>query len=222
MHHRRPSTGEIDSAKQHGQVGLWLDHVKLIEDDIEWLAGVERLTLWNVKVPPGLLGRIERLRWLDLRGGSATDIGVAKGATGLQYLAVNQVRGLCDLSLVSQMTKLCYLELYGLPKLTALPSCRRLVDLEHASLGLMRGLHSLSGLLHAPMLQELALLKDVRMSESDIKNIKKHPALQRFSWFAEDVPNRVWMPVVAAIQLPPVAPLSPDQWFIQRQRGEEI
>jgi hypothetical protein len=123
----------IECKRRNNRV-LWLDHVELIDEDLEWLAATERLTLWNVKGPAGLLAKLERLWWLDLRGGSAMDLSVAKGAGNLQYLAVNQVRGICDLSLVSDMPKLRYLSLYGLPKVAALPLCRRLVNLEHATL----------------------------------------------------------------------------------------
>src|SRR4029077_14117222 len=122
----------IEACKRRNNRVLRLNHVELIEEDVEWLSATERLTLWNVKVPAGLLGRIEKLWWLDIRGGSATDLAVAKGAEKLQYLAVNQVRGMCDLSLVSEMATLRYLDLYGLPKVTELPPCGGLINLEHA------------------------------------------------------------------------------------------
>lgn len=192
---------------------LWLDHVELIDDDLEWLANTERLTLWNVKVPAGLLAKLERLWWLDLRGGSAIDLSVANGAGNLQYLAVNQVRGMCDLSLVSDMAKLRYLSLYGLPKVTELPSCKQLANLEHASLGQMRGLLSLHGLLQAPKLRELELVRKINISEIDVHEIISHSAIERFSWFAEDVPNKVWVPVVEKIALPSVLNEHPEKWF---------
>src|SRR3546814_9196554 len=80
------------------------------------LRDVERLTLWNVKVPRGFLGRLEKLWWLDLRGGTGADLSAAMGASRLRYLAVNQVRGLADLSLVSEIRQLQLLSLYGLAK----------------------------------------------------------------------------------------------------------
>jgi hypothetical protein len=99
MAKKRAPTVEV--AKRRNNRVLWLDHVELLDEDFEWLALVERLTLWNVKVPTGLLARLDKLWWLDIRGGSAIDLEVAAGATKLQYLAVNQVRGLCDLAHVS-------------------------------------------------------------------------------------------------------------------------
>src|SRR6516165_127411 len=127
MAKKRPAT--IETCKRRNNRVLRLNHVELLEEDIEWLSATERMTLWNVKVPAGLLARIENLWWLDIRGGSATNLEVANGADHLQYLAVNQVRGMCDLSLVSRMTTLRYLNLYGLSKVTQLPSCKRLANL---------------------------------------------------------------------------------------------
>jgi hypothetical protein len=67
----------------------------------------------------------------------------------------------------------------------------------------------------------LELLKAIRLSEADVKGIRQHPAIRFFRWFAEDVPDRVWQPVVDAISLPAVPILSPDQWFIHHGRRKE-
>jgi hypothetical protein len=207
----RPET--IEACKRRNNRVLWLDHVELIDEDLEWLSATERMTLWNVKVPAGLLARIENLWWLDIRGGSATNLEVANGADHLQYLAVNQVRGMCDLSLVSRMTTLRYLNLYGLSKVTQLPSCKRLANLEHASVGQMRALCSLHGLLQAPKLRELELAKKINISETDVAEIIRHPTIKAFRWCAEDVPDKVWVPVVEKIALPTVPPMHPEEWF---------
>jgi hypothetical protein len=211
MAKKRPPT--IEACKRRSNRVLQLDHVELIDEDIEWLAVTEQLTLWNVRVPAGLLARIEKLWWLDIQGGSATDLGVAKGADNLQYLAVNQVRGMCDLSLVSEMAKLRYLDLYGLPKVAELPPCAGLVNLEHARIGQMRGLVSAHGLLQAPYLRELELVRKINVSETDLNEIIAHPTIEAFGWFAEDVPDRVWIPVVEKIALPAVRHMHPEEWF---------
>jgi hypothetical protein len=211
MAKKRPPT--IEACKWRNNRILRLNNVALIDEDIEWLSAIERLTLWNVKVLPGLLARIEKLWWLDIRGGSATDLAVVAGAAKLQYLAVNQVRGMCDLSLVSQMTALRYLDLFGLPKVVELPSCAGLVNLEHARVGQMCGLLSLHGLLQAPRLRGLELVKKIDVNETDVDEIIKHRSIQAFSWFAEDVPDNVWVPVVKRIGLPAVRHMHPEQWF---------
>lgn len=177
------------------------------------MSKTERLTLWNVKAPPGLLASIKTLWWLDIRGGSAIDLSIAKGAKNLRYLAVNQVRGMCDLSVVVEMVALRYLSLYGLSKVTELPNCAKLVHLEHASIGQLRGLASISGLLQAVNLRELELIKTINITENDVNEIVKHPAIKAFSWFAEDVPDKIWKPVLDKIALPVVSCIHPEEWF---------
>jgi hypothetical protein len=211
MAKKRPAT--IEACKRRNNRVLRLNHVELIDEDIEWLSKTERLTLWNVKVPAGLLARIETLWWLDIRGGSATDLAVANGANKLQYLAVNQVRGMCDLSLVAELVALRYLDLYGLPKVAELPSCARLVNLEHTRIGQLRGLVSLHGLLQAPNLRELELVRKINVSENDLNEIISHPAIEAFGWFAEDVPDKVWVPVLEKSALPAVRHMHPEEWF---------
>jgi len=211
MAKKRPPT--IEACKRRSNRILRLNHVELFDEDIEWLSATEHLTLWNVRLPAGLLARIEKLWWLDIRGGSATDLAVVKGVDKLQYLAVNQVRGMCDLSLVLEMTPLRYLDLYGLPKVAELPSCTRLVNLECVRVGQMRGLISLHGLLQAPKLRELDLVRKMNISETDVNEIISHPTIEAFGWFTEDVPRKVWAPVIEKIKLSSVRYVQPGEWF---------
>lgn len=205
-------TPAIEAAKRRNDL-VWLDHVELSEGDADWLAPVERLTLWNVRIPAGFFAHLKKLWWLDIRGGSAPDLEVARGATGLQYLAINQVRGFADASVICMMQKLRFLDLYGLPKVVRLPSFSPLASLERVNLGQMRGLVSLRSLLEAPRLQELQLLKRVNINTEDADGIVNHPTIARFSWFAEDVPQKVYGPIIAKISLPSVAIRSPEDWF---------
>jgi hypothetical protein len=198
---------------QRSNKNLALSGVELLDEDHTWLAATERLALTSVKLPAGLLARMEKLWWLDIRGGSGTDLEFARGATKLQYLSVNQIRGLQDLSLICEMRSLRYIQLYGLPKVTELPSFSSLVNLEHASLGQMQGLHSLHGLLEAPRLRELQLVRKINVNATDVDEIINHPAIKQFGWFWEDVPVKVAMPVLEKIKLPPVPYLSAEDWF---------
>jgi hypothetical protein len=77
----------------------------------------------------------------------------------------------------------------------------------------MRGLHSLRGLLQAPNLRELQLAKKINISETDVTEIIEHPNIEAFRWFAEDVPDKVWVPVVKRIALPELSPMHPEEWF---------
>jgi hypothetical protein len=145
--------------------------------------------------------------------GSATDLSIANGANLLQYLGVNGVRGISDLTIIADLTSLRYLRIHGGPNVTRFPSCSRLVNLEHVFVGQLRGLASLGGLLEAPNLRELELFGKVNISEDDVSQIIRHSALKQFSWFAEDVPDKLWVPVVKTIELPKVQPMHPEEWF---------
>ncbi len=136
-----------------------------------------------------------------------------RGASNLQYLALNQIRGLTDLSVLGELTCLRYISLYGLSKLTQLPSFSALVNLEHADIGQMIRLLSLHELLQAPRLRELVLVKKINVSATDVDEIINHPTIKQFNWFAEDVPEKIWAPIVEKIGLPPVRSMHAGEWF---------
>lgn len=193
--------------------GFWIDHAVVIDDDLSWLEGAERLTLWNVKLPVGFLARLPRLWWLDLRGGTAADIHIVRGAMNLRFLSVNQIRGLSDLSEIALLAGLRLLSIYGLPQVSTLPSLGRLAKLQRAEVGQMKGLLSLNAILDAPRLQELLLVRTVNVTDSDMVRIRNHQTLKEFHWVAEDVPDRIWQPVLAELDMPRTRSLLPEEWF---------
>jgi len=214
---RRRRAKDVYRLRSNGDI--WVDHAEIFPEDHEWLSDARKLTLWNVKVPCGFLPRLERLWWLDVRGGAASSLDFAQGLRNVRYLAINQVRGLACLSAISEMYTLRYLALYGLPQIAKLPSCSPLVELEHVSLGSMRGLCSLRGVLDAPNLRELQFIRKVAVNDEDVEVIATHPTLEKFGWFAEDVPAKDVLPVVTRIALPPCVPVSAAEWFTQRNQG---
>lgn len=203
--------------QDRGDGEIWIDHAVVTDDDFALLRGAKRLTLWNVDVPAGFLARLPKLWWLDLRGGSAKDIGVAKGCKKLRYLEVNQVRELVSLALVPSFAQLSLLSLYGLPRVKSLPSFAPLKKLGRVEIGMMEGLGSLKPVLAAPKLKELFLLKKVKVGPSDVGAIEKHRTLKRFGWSTEDVPVKVFEPVLDRLldrgKLDEAAAMYPEEWF---------
>lgn len=220
MSKKRARAREVASPRGPG--AFWIDHAEVVEDDYEWLQKAERLTLWNVHVPFGFFARLPSLWWLDVRGGSAADLSVVRGVKHLQYLAVNQVRGLHDLAILPEFLSLRFLMLYGLPQVTTLPSLAPLRNLERAEIGQMRGLRSLAGLLDAPELRELQFLRKLSVNSDDVQRIIKHPTIEQFDWFAEDVPDHVCVPVIESIHLPPPPVVHPGEWFAKYTRGQRV
>jgi len=203
-----------ESERKSGESFVWIDHTTLAEDDLEWLSDVQRLTLWNVKLPPNFLRRLSKLWWLDWRGG-----GISQGieqigdCDGLRYLSLNQIRGLTDLSFLFGKTSLELINLYGLTRLERLPSMASLTGLRRAQVGQMKSMNSIGPVLETPNLEELQLAKFVRVSAGDVIAMQSHPKLKTFGWFAEDIPIKMWLPVCEAVALPETKPMHPEEWF---------
>lgn len=183
--------------------------------DAAWLVQARRLTLWAVQIPRGLLGSLPQLEWLDIRGGSGNSIDHISECRDLKYLQLNQIRGLNDLSVLSELKTLQLLSLYGLPQVRELPSFASLGSLRRLEVGSMKGLSQLAPALEAPGLTELVLLRSVALAQRDPEAIKSHPNLREFAWFAEDVPQKIWAPVVEHVGLPRARSLHPEEWFDQ-------
>ncbi|WP_375478754.1 hypothetical protein [uncultured Jatrophihabitans sp.] len=192
-----------------------IDHATLIESDADWLMPVKRLTLWSVKHPTDLLWRLPCLEFLDIRGGSGTSISQVARCPALRVLVVNQVRGMSDLGAVAQLSTLELLSLYGLPRVQNLPSTAGLPFLHRVELGSMKGLASIAPILEAPDLHELQLSRMVNLTSDDVTAIREHASLLRFGWYAEDVPDKVWKPVIEAVSKPAPVALRPETWLDQ-------
>lgn len=194
--------------------GVFIDHATIVEDDFERLADVERLTLWNVKVPADFLPRLNRLWWVDWRGGGkGQQIEQLTACPGLRYVSLNQIRGVDDLQFLAELTSLEMVRIYGMSAVQRLPSLAGLTSLRRLEIGQMKLLESIHPALDAPNLEELLLIKRVNVPPEDVRAIKSHAALRAFDWFAEDVPDRVWVPVREAITLPRTRPMHPEEWF---------
>jgi hypothetical protein len=118
-----------------------------------------------------------------------------------------------DVSIAAELHSIEYLSLYGLPQVPQLPSFAKSAVLKRASLGQLRGLSSIAGVLHAPTLRELQLVNKISVTESDVARIRTHPTIELFDWLAEGVPDKVWCPVVKAVGLPTVKAVMPEEWF---------
>lgn len=206
-----------DVAQGRGTDEVWIDHAVIQSSDHDWLAPVRRLTLWAVDLPEGFLGTLPNLDWLDVRGGSGASTDFVSGRARLRYLQVNQIRGLSDVSAVGDLGTLELLSLYGLPQVNVLPSLARLRALARLELGSLKGLVSIAPALDAPSLTELCLIRSVSMDADDPRRIRDAPQIKAFDWFAEDVPTRVWEPVVRLVDKPAAPAVSPSDWFANRE-----
>ena len=212
MTRRRPAR---DVAQDRGDGEFWIDHAVVTEADLAWLGSARRLTLWNVRVPNGFLAALERLWWLDLRGGTATDLSTVRGCQRLRYLQLNQIRGLRDLGVLPTLISLELLSLYGLTRVESAPSLAPLDRLLRLEVGQLQRLPALAGLLDAPNLEELLLAKRVGVTDADVDQILGH-SVQTFLWLTDGVSRKTSGPVLARVQLPATRSLAPADWFEQR------
>lgn len=205
-----------DVARGRGTTEVWVDHAVIQPADFDWLEPVRRLTLWAVDLPSDFLGSLPNLDWLDVRGGSGASADFVAGCDRLRYLQINQVRGLSDVAAVGELVNVELLSLYGLPKLTTLPSLARLRTLARLELGSLKGLASIAPALDAPSLEELCLVHAISMDPDDPRRISDASQIKAFDWFAEDVPDRVWIPVGREIDKPKARAVMPEDWFASR------
>lgn len=205
-----------DAAQWRGADEMWLDHATLRERDLAWLAPIRVLTLWAVKLPPGLLAALPALEHVDVRGGSGTSVEVVTGCRGLRSLRVNQVRGVTDLSAVVDLASLELLSLYGLPRVAAIPSLAPLTALRRIEVGSMAGLHGLTGVHDAPALEELWLVNAVGVAPDDAGRLAENATLRELSWDAPDVPVSTTRPFLERVGRPRARGMHIADWFTAR------
>ena len=208
-------------ANWHTPKKLWLDHARIGDDDLEWMAPVESLLLWNVRMPDGFLAQLPNLRGVSIRGGSRTDLALLDGCDALLSVDVNQVRGLHDVGAVAEVRSLEFLSLYGLPRVEELPSLQGLDALRHVQLGSMKGLKTLAGVASIPNLTTLQFIRAMSVTADDVDMLVEHPTLEAFDWFAEDVPRRVVEPVMQRLShLRRPTPVRPEVWLADRLKSK--
>jgi hypothetical protein len=205
-----------EAAQWRGEDEVWLDHATLRETDLAWLAPVRTLTLWAVRVSPGLLAAMPALEHLDLRGGSAASVDLVAGCPRLRSLRVNQVRGVTDLSAIAGLASLELVALHGQPRVQVIPSLASLTALRRIEVGSMTGLDGLTGLHDTPGLEELWLLGAVRLAPDDAARLAAHPTLRELAWDAPDVPLSTTRPFLEQVGLPRAQGMHVADWFASR------
>ena len=170
-----PKLSARDSVRWTDAENLGLDHVTLVEEDLSWIAEVRWATFWNVKFPGGFFH-------------------------GCRIWSTWMCAGVRERT----RTRLAFNSSpsYGLPHVTQIPPLGALLNLDRAEIGSMKGLEGISGLLEAPALTELLFSQKVGVTQADAASIATHDTIKKFAWFAEDVPERVYVPFVERVGKP--------------------
>jgi hypothetical protein len=167
---------------------------------------------------PGLsaLTPMTGLRGLDLKLGGTRDLSLLPSFTRLQYFEAAMIRGLSDLSPLTEATSLEELYLQALTHVTALPPMHKLTRLRRITLWTMKGLTDLSVLLTAPALEELDLVMG-HLPPGQVTQLAAHPTLKKAdTGMGSDWKNTT---VQAGLPLPPIS--SPSLYLaLQHDNGE--
>ena len=157
---------------------LYLEgHTKDIEV-VSQLRLLEDVTLRSITLPDlSVLLPLERLWSLDLKLGGTTNLDLLPKIGSLKYLELWMIRGLDDLSPVSDLTNLRFLFLQALRRVTALPDLSRCTRLRRTHLETMKGLTDLSPLADAPALEQLLLVDMPHLRPEHLEPLRHHPTL---------------------------------------------
>ena len=154
-------------------------HTKDFES-IGSLTSLERLTLRSITLADlSSLKPLKQLWWLGIKLGSTRNLSLLPEIGRLKYLELWMIRGLSDIQVISRLESLQYLFLQTLKHVRALPSFRQLGHLRRVHLEAMSGLTDLSPLREAAALEELLVVDASHMKPSDFACLSGYPTLKR-------------------------------------------
>lgn len=163
---------------------------------VEVVAGLKELedVTFRSLTTPGLtfLRPLTRLRSLDLKLGGTTDLSAISGMASIKYLELWQILGLEDVSVAGQLPGLQHLFLQSLRRVASLPELRAARSLRRVTLETMHGLRDLAPLEHAPALEELLLYDAGPLAPDDLVPALRNGALKRVAiGFGSDRKNEM-------------------------------
>lgn len=120
------------------------------------------------------LRELPLLESLGLSFGSAEHLGTLAGLEALQHLELLRVKGLSDLSVVSELTGLRNLKVEDQPHLAELPALDHLSNLHRIILANV-GLKSLEWVQSSQVLEELAMFEMKTLTVEDIERCVQQP-----------------------------------------------
>jgi hypothetical protein len=159
---------------------------------ISTLTALEAVSLRSITLPTlDLLRPLNKLWSFDLKLGGTRNLWALEGLNHLKYLEIWQVSGLEDLGVLATLEGLQFLFLQSLKNVVALPSMSRLGKLRRVYLENMKGLKDISGLLEAPVLEELIHVDNRTLSvESYLPLLRKGLLKRVMVGFGSDHKNR--------------------------------
>ncbi len=181
---------------------LWVgNNLKDIEV-VAQLTSLSDLAFMSMKLPDlSIVSKLVNLREFELGLGGTQNLAGLESLPLLTSLYIWRVRGLSDLTVVSELKHLESLTIANLPHVTAIPDLSRLDRLERVGfaalpqvtaipdlsrpphlksfhLGNMKGITDLRPLLSAPELETVSLIEMQHLKPEDVGVLAAHPTLQ--------------------------------------------
>lgn len=188
---------------------LYLEkHAKDIEV-IGELQHLEDLTLRSITLPDlSALVPLRNLLSLDLKLGGTNDLSLLPQIGRLRYLELWQIRGLEDLSPIADLEHLQYLFLQSLTRVTKLPDMSGLPKLRRVVIDTLKNLTDLTPLRDAPALEQLLLVAMRHIRLEHVQCLAGHPTLSEAVFGLGSVKRNA-----AALELVGVAPVTTEFAF---------
>ena len=151
-------------------------------DIVGTLRGLRRLSLRSIALDDlEPFASLPELRQLEICLGRLGSVSAAAAMDKLQYLELWMVRGLSDLTVLSELRSLEYLKLQSLNHVAELPSLRPMTRLRRVVIEDMKGLHDLRPIADAPSLEELLVIDMPRLPTDCLAPFAGHPTLKTAS-----------------------------------------
>jgi hypothetical protein len=159
--------------------GLYLEEHVIGIDAISKLKNLEELTIRSITLPNlDCLASLPKLWSLVIILGGTTNLDALARLKSLKCLELWMVKGLSDLSILSELGPLQNLKLEALKNVTRIPSLRKLRKLRRIRLQLMKGLTDLSPLLEAKSLEDIIVTRAKHLDPKAFTPLLKHPSLK--------------------------------------------
>lgn len=157
---------------------LHLDGHKKELEAIKSLVNIEFLSLRSISLPDlSLLEPLRKLRGFALRLGGTKELKFPE-LPELRYLELWMIRGLTDISGISELSSLRYLFLQDLKNVADLPSLHALPKLERLHIESLKGLADLSPVVEAVGLRDLLLISMNHLKLDNLRCLLNHPNLR--------------------------------------------
>lgn len=153
-------------------------HTKGI-DVLRRLPQLEELTLRSVRLHNfSCLGGLEKLTTLNILLGGTRDLTALSSLKALQHLGLRHIRGLEDLSVISELLELRTLHLQSLRRVQQLPDVSKLYHLKRIEIEHLQGLINLSSLGEAPSLRQFSHFSAKHMQFKDYVPLLENPIVE--------------------------------------------